>query len=46
MEIMGDETTVVGPPGGEATQFSSMFGASGPADLAMARKMDASGANL
>jgi hypothetical protein len=46
MEIMGDETAVVGAPGGDTTQFSGMFGSSGPADLAMARKMDASGEKL
>jgi len=47
MELAGDDTAVVGPGAvGDATQFSSMFGSSGPADLAMARKMDASGAKL
>jgi hypothetical protein len=46
MEVVGDDTAVVGSPAGDATQFSSMFGSKGPADLAMARKMDASGAAL
>jgi hypothetical protein len=38
MELMEDTAVV-----GDTTQFSSMFGSSGPADLAMARKMDLSG---
>jgi len=46
MEVVADDTAVVGSPSGDTTQFSSMFGSKGPADLAMARKMDASGAAL
>jgi hypothetical protein len=42
VEVTGDDTAVVGAP--VENQFSSMFGSSGPADLAMARKMDLSGA--
>ena len=44
MEVVGNDTEIVGSPVGDVNQFSSMFGASGPADLAMARKMDASDA--
>jgi hypothetical protein len=44
MEVTGDDTAVVGAPVEAENQFSSMFGSSGPADLAMARKMDLSGA--
>lgn len=39
MEITHDDTEVVSS--GDTTQFSSMFGSQGPADLAIARKMDA-----
>jgi hypothetical protein len=47
MELASDDTAVVNSATeGAATQFSSMFGSSGPADLAMARKMDASGSAL
>lgn len=46
MEVVGNDTSIVGAPAGEVDQFSSMFGVSGPADLAMARKMDASGASM
>ena len=48
MEVMGDDTAVVGSESAQegASQFSSMFGSRGPADLAMARKMDLSGAPL
>jgi hypothetical protein len=46
MEVVGNDTSIVGAPVGEVDQFSSMFGASGPADLAMARKMDMSGASM
>jgi hypothetical protein len=54
MEVTGDSeaseaTTVVEAAGNASNtqQFSSMFGSEGPADLAMARKMqkDLSGAN-
>ena len=43
VEVTGDDTAVVGSAPVE-NQFSSMFGSAGPADLAMARKMDISGA--
>ena len=33
MEVVGNDTSIVGAPAGEVDQFSSMFGASGPADL-------------
>jgi hypothetical protein len=46
MEVVGNDTEIVGSPVGDVNQFSSMFGASGPADLAMARKMDASDAAM
>lgn len=42
VEVTGDDTAVVDAP--VENQFSSMFGSSGHADLAMARKMDLSGA--
>jgi hypothetical protein len=46
MDLVSDDTAVVGSASGETSQFSGMFGSSGPADLAMARKMDVSGVSF